>query len=99
MATYPVNDATFYTVLARAQHCVDSARGTENNFPMPFECRLCHHDRYRQIVVLRPKGPYQTPFFACQQCGVMFTDPAVFSTQPLNLVTEVSSRRNGARSR
>jgi hypothetical protein len=60
---------------------------------MPFECRLCHYDRYRQIVVLRPKGPYQTPFFACQKCGVMFDDPKNFSATPLNTVTNVATRK------
>jgi hypothetical protein len=59
---------------------MDAPASNRNNHSMPFECRVCHHDRYRQIAVIRPSGLYQTPFFACQQRGVMFTDPKAFRT-------------------
>jgi hypothetical protein len=64
---------------------------------MSFECRVCQHDRYRQIVVLRPKGPYQTPFFACMKCGVMFTDAEAFSATPLKKVTNVVARKSAGK--
>ena len=41
--------------------------------------RLCDFDRYHRVSGMRKCGArYDTPFFACSQCSVMFLNPAQF---------------------
>ena len=44
-----------------------------------WKCRLCGFDRYYRVSVLRKTGArYETPFFACSQCSVMFLNATRF---------------------
>jgi hypothetical protein len=44
-----------------------------------WKCRLCGFDRYHRVSVLRKNGSrYETPFFACSQCSVMFLNDSQF---------------------
>ena len=50
---------------------------------MPFKCPLCHALEYQALVVPRQRGaPYQTEFFHCLGCSVMFTEPELFTAAP-----------------
>ena len=46
---------------------------------------MCGAEKYAtKIDVRRPgKADYETPFFECMACGVMFTDQVKFSTRPM----------------
>jgi uncharacterized C2H2 Zn-finger protein len=45
-----------------------------------FECPTCGYRRYQRVVVNdRAGGPYETEFYACASCTVMFTDPVSFT--------------------
>jgi hypothetical protein len=44
-----------------------------------FTCPICHAYNYRRIVVTTTRGPYETKFFECTGCSVMFLDPRTFS--------------------
>ena len=49
---------------------------------IPFRCPTpgCGSQQYEAVVVKRPSGPeYQTPFYSCHRCSVMFRDPEAFS--------------------
>ena len=38
-----------------------------------WRCRLCGFDRFHRVTVLRKNGSrYDTEFFACSNCSVMF---------------------------
>jgi hypothetical protein len=42
-----------------------------------WRCRICDFNRYYQVSVLRKDGSrYQTSFYACSRCSVMFLNPA-----------------------
>ena len=44
-----------------------------------WRCRICGFDRYYRVTVLRKTGArYETPFLACSQCSVMFTNASQF---------------------
>ncbi len=45
-----------------------------------WRCRLCGYERYHRVAVMRRNGTrYETEFFACSQCSVMFLNPAQFN--------------------
>lgn len=45
-----------------------------------WRCRICAFDRYHRVNVMRKNGSrYETQFFACSQCSVMFLNPTQFS--------------------
>jgi hypothetical protein len=45
-----------------------------------WKCRLCDYERYHRVSVIKKNGVrYETAFFACSQCSVMFLNPAQFS--------------------
>ena len=47
--------------------------------PSQWQCRLCGFDRYHRVSVLRKTGArYDTPFYACSRCSVMFLNAAQF---------------------
>src|SRR5579872_2197967 len=47
---------------------------------LQWRCRVCNFDRYHPISVLRKDGTkYETAFFSCSQCSVMFLNPAQFN--------------------
>jgi hypothetical protein len=44
-----------------------------------WRCRICGFDRCHRVSVLRKTGVrYETPFLACSQCSVMFTNASQF---------------------
>ncbi len=44
-----------------------------------WKCRVCSFDRYHRVSVLRKSGArYETPFYACSCCSVMFLNAARF---------------------
>jgi hypothetical protein len=46
-----------------------------------WRCRVCDYERYHRVAVLRKNGTrYETEFFACSQCSVMFLNPSQFNT-------------------
>ena len=45
-----------------------------------WRCRLCGFERYHRVCVMRRNGSrYETEFFACSQCSVMFLNPHQFN--------------------
>lgn len=68
-----------------------------------WKCRLCSFDRYHQVSVLRKTGArYETPFYACSQCSVMFLNASQFDANstanpnveaPPAIVTAMRRRR------
>jgi hypothetical protein len=45
-----------------------------------WRCRICRFERYHQVSVLRKDGSrYETSFYACSACSVMFLNPANFN--------------------
>jgi hypothetical protein len=68
-----------------------------------WRCRLCGFDRYHRVTVLRKTGArYETPFYACSRCSVMFLNPAQFDANstanpnveaPPTVVTAMRRRR------
>lgn len=50
----------------------------------PFVCPVCGHDEF-QVAVLRNLKP--TDSYECQNCSVVFRDPASFSTARQDLST------------
>jgi hypothetical protein len=45
-----------------------------------WRCRLCGFDRYHSVAVLKKNGQrYETPFFACSGCSVMFLNESTFN--------------------
>ena len=67
-----------------------------------WRCRVCGFERYYRVSVLRKSGArYDTPFYACSRCSVMFFNPAQFdaNTTPQPgvqfppIVTPIRSRR------
>lgn len=46
---------------------------------LQWKCRLCGFDRYHRVSVPRKTGArYETPFFACSGCSVMFLNAVQF---------------------
>jgi hypothetical protein len=44
-----------------------------------WRCRVCGFERYHRVSVPRKNGVrYETSFFACSQCSVMFLTPRQF---------------------
>jgi hypothetical protein len=67
-----------------------------------WRCRICAFERYYRVSVIRKNGSrYETQFFACSQCSVMFVNSSQFnaySTAPPNvelppIVTPLRRRR------
>ena len=68
-----------------------------------WRCRICAYDRYHLVTVTRKNGQkYETSFYACSKCSVMFLNPAqwsAFSSAPVNIeappsvVTSMRRRR------
>ncbi len=54
-----------------------------------WRCRICDYDRYHRISVPRKNGSkYETAFYACSKCSVMFLNPAQWSSDgdaPVNI--------------
>lgn len=52
--------------------------------PTPyFCCRICLSREYERVVVKRRDGkPYDTAFYACMGCTVMFGDPERYTSPP-----------------
>jgi hypothetical protein len=45
------------------------------------KCRICGFDRWHNVSVRRKNGAmYNTAFYACSGCSVMFLNPAQFNT-------------------
>jgi hypothetical protein len=45
-----------------------------------WRCRLCRCERYHRVSVIKRNGArYETAFFACSQCSVMFLNPTRFN--------------------
>jgi hypothetical protein len=46
-----------------------------------WRCRICGFDRWHTVSVRRKNGAiYNTAFYACSSCSVMFLNPAQFNT-------------------
>ena len=44
-----------------------------------WHCRVCGFERFHRVSVLRKNGTrYETEFFACAQCSVMFVNATRF---------------------
>jgi hypothetical protein len=42
-----------------------------------WRCRMCGYERYHRVSVPRKNGAkYETSFYACSKCSVMFLNPA-----------------------
>jgi hypothetical protein len=69
-----------------------------------WRCRICAFDRYHRVSVIKRNGSrYETQFFACSQCSVMFLNASqfnVFSTTAPNIEMPpiVTPLRRGRRS-
>jgi hypothetical protein len=49
------------------------------HMPRQWRCRLCGFDRFDRVSVLRKNGVrYETAFFACSGCSVMFVNDRQF---------------------
>ena len=45
-----------------------------------WRCRVCGFERYRGVAVLKKNGQrYETSFFACSGCSVMFLNDSTFN--------------------
>jgi hypothetical protein len=45
-----------------------------------WKCRCCGFERWHNVTVLRKNGArYETSFYACSGCSVMFLNPAQFN--------------------
>lgn len=45
-----------------------------------WRCRICSYERFHRVAVTRKNGArYETEFFACSQCSVMFLNPTQFN--------------------
>lgn len=45
-----------------------------------WRCRVCGFERHHRISVMRKNGGrYETQFFACSLCSVMFMNPTQFN--------------------
>lgn len=49
--------------------------------PRSWCCRVCGFNRYHRVSVLRKNGSkYETSFYACSACSVMFLNERRFDT-------------------
>lgn len=49
--------------------------------PRSWHCRVCGFNRYHRVSVLRKNGTrYETSFYACSACSVMFLNDRQFDT-------------------
>ena len=45
-----------------------------------WRCRVCGFERYHRVSVMKRNGTrYETDFYACSQCSVMFLNPSQFN--------------------
>ena len=68
-----------------------------------WKCRVCGFDRCYRVSVLRKTGArYETPFYACSRCSVMFLNASQFDANsvanpnveaPPTVVTPMRQRR------
>lgn len=50
-----------------------------HDVPRQWRCRICGCERYHRVSVLRKNGArYETAFFACNGCTVMFLNDRQF---------------------
>ena len=50
---------------------------------MRFQCPICGSPSYQRVVIERRKGKrYETQFFECLGCSVMFREPELFTLSP-----------------
>ena len=55
-----------------------------------WSCRLCGFSRYHRVAVLKENGQrYETSFFACSGCSVMFLNDTTFNALHLIAQAEV----------
>jgi hypothetical protein len=56
------------------------SEGLKNGYWEHFKCPLCSSTKYVEVRVRKKNGHwYQTEFFQCFHCTVMFHDPQAFS--------------------
>ena len=49
------------------------------DIPRQWRCRLCGCERFHRVAVMRKNGTrYETSFFACSGCSVMFLNDRQF---------------------
>lgn len=69
---------------------------------MQWRCRLCGFTTYHRVAVLKKNGQrYETSFFACNGCSVMFLNNTTFdalhtiaaAVEPPAVVTPIRRRR------
>jgi hypothetical protein len=54
-----------------------AAMGPPYNSVDSWRCRICGYERYHRVSVPRKNGArYETSFYACSKCSVMFLNPA-----------------------
>ena len=47
---------------------------------LQWRCRICGYDRWHRVSVMRKNGSrYETSFFACSGCSVMFLNQTQFN--------------------
>ena len=47
---------------------------------LQWRCRICGYDRWHRVSVMRKNGArYETSFFACSGCSVMFLNQTQFN--------------------
>jgi hypothetical protein len=51
-----------------------------------WSCRLCGFSRYHRVAVIKNGQRYETSFFACSGCSVMFLNDSTFNG--LHLIPE-----------
>lgn len=62
-----------------------------------FTCPICKAYNYRRIVVKTTRGPYETKFYECTGCSVMFLDPQSFSVGRTPKVTLLATSQKATR--
>ena len=57
-----------------------------------WRCRICGYDRYYRVTVLRKTGArYETPFFACSKCSVMFLNPTQWNANAVDVPVNIEA--------
>jgi hypothetical protein len=50
-----------------------------SNVPRQWRCRVCGFDRFHRVAVMKKnRVRYETEFFACSQCSVIFLNDRKF---------------------
>ena len=92
-----------YQVRSPPRHRMDDSRlGFLPFRTWGWKCRLCGFGRHHRVAVPRSNGSrYETSFFACSGCSVMFLNDATFNAwhaitaeaEPAVIVTPVRRRQ------